>query len=74
MTRTEAGALLAYGKKPRKLPCVLSAEEVARLLNAARAGRDRVLPHLHSLQRIRVLHRQERLIPRRWRLSARRER
>jgi len=35
--------LLAYGKKPRTLPCVLSPEEVARLLDAARPGRDRVL-------------------------------
>jgi integrase/recombinase XerD len=35
--------LLAYGKKPRKLPCVLSPEEVARLLDMARPGRDRVL-------------------------------
>lgn len=41
--RSDYLPLLAYGKKPRKLPCVLSAEEVARLLEAARPGRDRVM-------------------------------
>jgi integrase/recombinase XerD len=41
--RPEFLPLLAYGKKPRKLPCVLSPEEVARLLDAARPGRDRVM-------------------------------
>jgi integrase/recombinase XerD len=41
--RSDFLPLLAYGKKPRKLPCVLSAEEVARLLDAARPGRDRVM-------------------------------
>jgi site-specific recombinase XerD len=35
--------LVAYGKKPRQLPCVLSPEEVARLLATARPGRDRVM-------------------------------
>lgn len=41
--RSDFLPLLAYGKKPRKLPCVLSPEEVARLLGAARPGRDRVM-------------------------------
>lgn len=41
--RSDFLPLLAYGKKPRKLPCVLSAEEVARLLDAARPGRDRIM-------------------------------
>lgn len=41
--RSDYLPLLAYGKKPRKLPCVLSAAEVARLLDAARPGRDRVM-------------------------------
>ena len=41
--RSDFLPLLAYGKKPRKLPCVLSPEEVARLLDAARPGRDRVM-------------------------------
>jgi integrase/recombinase XerD len=41
--RSDYLPLLAYAKKPRKLPCVLSAEEVARLLEAARPGRDRVM-------------------------------
>lgn len=41
--RSEFLPLLAYAKKPRKLPCVLSPEEVARLLDAARPGRDRVM-------------------------------
>lgn len=35
--------MLAYGKKPKKLPCVLSPQEVAQLLEAARPGRERVL-------------------------------
>jgi site-specific recombinase XerD len=41
--RSEYLPLLVYGKKPRKLPCVLSPEEVARLLDASRPGRDRVM-------------------------------
>jgi integrase/recombinase XerD len=35
--------LLPYGKKPKRLPCVLSVDEVALLLQAARPGRERVL-------------------------------
>lgn len=41
--RPELLPLVPYGKKRQKLPCVLSAEEVARLLGAARPGRERVL-------------------------------
>ena len=41
--RSDYLPLLPYGKKPKRLPCVLSAEEVARLLEAARPGRDRVM-------------------------------
>jgi site-specific recombinase XerD len=41
--RTEQVPMLAYGKKPKKLACVLSPEEVAQLLEAARPGRERVL-------------------------------
>ncbi len=35
--------MLPYGKKPKRLPTVLSVEEVAQLLAAARPGRERVL-------------------------------
>jgi site-specific recombinase XerD len=35
--------MIPYGKKPKTIPCVLSADEVARLLRAATAGRDRML-------------------------------
>jgi site-specific recombinase XerD len=35
--------MIPYGKKPKTIPCVLSADEVARLLRAAPAGRDRML-------------------------------
>jgi site-specific recombinase XerD len=41
--RPEQLPLIPYGKRPHKLPCVLSPEEVARLLEAAPPGRDRVL-------------------------------
>jgi len=43
LARPEQLPLLAYGKRPKKLPCVLSPQEVARLLEAARPGRERVL-------------------------------
>lgn len=36
-------AMLPYGKKPKRLPVVLSVEEVAELLAAARPGQERVL-------------------------------
>jgi site-specific recombinase XerD len=35
--------MLPYGKRPRRLPTVLSVEEVIQLLAAARPGRERVL-------------------------------
>jgi integrase/recombinase XerD len=41
--RIEQVPMLAYGKKPKKLACVLSPQEVATLLEAARPGRERVL-------------------------------
>ena len=41
--RSEQVPMLPYGKKPQRLPCVLSPEEVAQLLEAARPGRERVL-------------------------------
>jgi site-specific recombinase XerD len=41
--RTEQVPVLAYGKRRKKLPCVLSPEEVAQLLEAARPGRERML-------------------------------
>ena len=41
--RTELVPMLPFGKGPKKLACVLSPEEVAQLLDAARPGRERVL-------------------------------
>ena len=41
--RPELLPTIPFGKRPKKLPCVLSPEEVARLIDAARAGRERVL-------------------------------
>ena len=35
--------MLPYGKRPKRLPTVLSVEEVAQLLEAARPGRERIL-------------------------------
>jgi site-specific recombinase XerD len=35
--------MLPYGKRPKRLPVVLSVEEVAQLLEAARPGRERTL-------------------------------
>jgi site-specific recombinase XerD len=35
--------MIPYGKKPKMIACVLSADEIARLLRAAPAGRDRML-------------------------------
>jgi site-specific recombinase XerD len=43
LARPDAVPFIPYGKKPRSIPTVLSPEEVARLLDAARPGRDRVL-------------------------------
>jgi integrase/recombinase XerD len=41
--RPEQLPLIPFGKRPKTLPSVLSPAEVLRLLDAARAGRDRVL-------------------------------
>jgi site-specific recombinase XerD len=41
--RPDQVPLIPYGKRPKKLPCVLGPEEVAWLLEAATSGRDRVL-------------------------------
>ncbi len=41
--RPERLPLIPYGKRPRTLPGVLSPEEVLRLIDAARPGRDRLL-------------------------------
>jgi len=41
--RPEQLPFIPFGKRPKKLPCVLSPEEVMQLLSAAEAGRDRML-------------------------------
>jgi integrase/recombinase XerD len=41
--RSEQVPLIPYGKQPKKLPTVLSQEEVVQLLDAARPGRNRVM-------------------------------
>lgn len=41
--RSEQVPMLAFGKRPKTLACVLSPEEVAQLLDAARPGRERML-------------------------------
>ena len=41
--RPEQLPLIPYGKRPRTLPTVLAPEEVVRLIDAARPGRDRLL-------------------------------
>src|SRR6187401_1478460 len=43
LCRPEQVAMIPFGKRPKKLPCVLSPEEVARLLDAAAPGRERVM-------------------------------
>ena len=43
LQRPDVVRMIPYGKKPKTLPCVLSPEEVLRLFQAARPGRDRVL-------------------------------
>ena len=35
--------MLPYGKRPKRLPVVLSMEEVTHLLEAAKPGRERML-------------------------------
>jgi integrase/recombinase XerD len=44
--RPEQVPYIPYGKRPKTLPAVLSSEEVARLIQAAPPGRDRVLLQL----------------------------
>jgi integrase/recombinase XerD len=41
--RTDLVPMLPYGRRPKTVACVLSPEEVAQLLDAARPGRERVL-------------------------------
>ncbi len=41
--RPDIVQMLPYGKRPKRLPVVLSVEEVAQLLKTARPGRERVL-------------------------------
>jgi site-specific recombinase XerD len=43
LDRPDQVPFIPFGKRPKKLPCVLSPEEVVRLFAAAHAGRDRVL-------------------------------
>jgi len=43
LSRPEQLPMIPFGKRPKKLPCVLSPEEVTRLLDAAAPGRDRVM-------------------------------
>jgi site-specific recombinase XerD len=41
--RPEQVVMIPFGKRPKKLPCVLSPEEVARLLDATEPGRERMM-------------------------------
>lgn len=41
--RPEQVAMIPFGKRPKKLPCVLSPLEVARLLDATEPGRERMM-------------------------------
>jgi integrase/recombinase XerD len=43
LARTGVVEMLPYGKRPKRLPTVLSVEEVAQLLQAAQPGRERAL-------------------------------
>src|SRR5271156_5579937 len=43
LRRPDELPMIPFGKRPKTLPCVLSPEEVARLLEAAPPGRDYVL-------------------------------
>ena len=57
--RTELVPMLPYGKRPKTLACVLSPQEVAHLLEAARPGRERVLfktAYACGLRLMEVLH------------------
>lgn len=57
--RMEQVPMLPYGRKPKRLPCVLSPEEVAQLLDAARPGRERMMlqtTYACGLRLMEVLH------------------
>jgi site-specific recombinase XerD len=41
--RPEQVAMIPFGKRPKKLPCVLSPDEVARVLEASAPGRERMM-------------------------------
>jgi integrase/recombinase XerD len=41
--RPEHVTMIPFGKRPKKLPCVLSPEEVGRLIDAAAPGRERMV-------------------------------
>jgi integrase/recombinase XerD len=43
LARPERVPMIPFGKRPKKLPCVLGPEEVTRLLDAAQPGRERVM-------------------------------
>jgi site-specific recombinase XerD len=43
LQRPEAVPAISFGHRPQRLPVVLATDEVSRLLDAARPGRDRVL-------------------------------
>jgi len=43
LKRADVVTAITYGKKPKKIPCVLSTAEIRQLLEAAQPGRDRVL-------------------------------
>jgi integrase/recombinase XerD len=43
LDRPEQVRLIAYGKRPKTLPTILSPEEVLQVVDSARPGRDRVL-------------------------------
>src|SRR3954469_15793236 len=54
LRRPEALEMVPFGKKPKALPCVLSREEVARLLAAAACPRDRLMFRLAYACGLRV--------------------
>jgi integrase/recombinase XerD len=54
LRRPEAIDMIPYGKKPKALPCVLSRDEVVRLLDAAACPRDRLMFHLAYACGLRV--------------------
>lgn len=59
LRRTEQLPFIPFGKRPKTLPCVLSAEEVAQLMDVARPGRERMLlrtTYACGLRLAEVLH------------------